>query len=95
VLITPRHEERGAESDGLLDWSTVQRFVAGFHRGLAGVVAALDRREFVWDGVRSSIYDVLGIYMRDMQRLYDRLTATDGPLRYDVYEELARGRRLA
>jgi len=95
VLITPRHEERGAESDGLLDRSTVQRFVAGFHRGLAGVVAALDRREFVWDGVRSSIYDVLGIYMRDMQRLYDRLTATDGRLRYDVYEELARGRRLA
>ena len=94
VLITPREEERAAP-DGLLDRSTVQRFVAGFHRGLAGVVAALDRRQFVWDGVRSSIYDVLGIYMRDMQKLYDRLTASGEPLRYDAYEELARGRRVA
>lgn len=94
VLITPREEERETP-DGLLDRSTVQRFVAGFHRGLAGVVAALDRREFVWDGVRSSIYDVLGIYMRDMQKLYDRLAASGGPLRYDAYEELARGRRVA
>jgi hypothetical protein len=33
--------------------------------------------------------------MRDMQQLYDRLTATDRRLKYDVYEELARGRRLA
>jgi hypothetical protein len=97
VLITPRPEPaaEARSEDELLDRSTVQRFVAGFHRGLTDVVDALDRRQFVWDGVRSSIYDVLGMYMRDMQRLYDRLTATDGRLRYDVYEELARGRRLA
>jgi hypothetical protein len=98
ALIDPRREEPASEArpeDELLDRTTVQRFVAGFHRGLTDVVDALDRRQFVWDGVRSSIYDVLGIYMRDMQQLYDRLTATDRRLKYDVYEELARGRRLA
>jgi hypothetical protein len=98
VLIDPRpggDATDTAETETLLDRSTVRRLVAGFHRGLAGVVAALDRRQFVWDGVRSSIYDVLGIYMRDMQRLHDRLSAAGGPVRYDAYEELARGRRVA
>ena len=102
ALITPRPAEApsaGQAADDLLDRSKVDAFVAGFHRGLAGVVAALDRTQFVWDGVRTNIYDVLGMYMRDMERLYRRLRATqsrhaDG-VRYGVYEELARRHRFA
>lgn len=89
------------DADDLLDPSTVAAFAASFHRGLAGVVAALDRTQFVWDGVRTNIYDVLRMYMRDMERLYQRLRASQSQnrdmdcVRYGVYEELATRHRLA
>lgn len=101
ALISPRQSDgrAGEDRDELLDRSTVDAFVASAHRGLAGVVAALDRSQFVWDGVRTSIYDVLRMYMRDMACLYERLRATQSQngegVRYGVYEELAARHRFA
>jgi hypothetical protein len=103
ALISPRtHEAESAaqEADDLLDRSAAEAFAASFHRGLARVVVALDRTQFVWDGVRTNIYDVLRLYMRDMERLYRRLAASqsqngsDG-VRYSLYEELAARHRFA
>jgi hypothetical protein len=104
ALISPRADQTPTTVEGaasVLDWSVVDAFVAGAHHGLAGVVSTLDRSQFVWAGVRMDIHDVLRIYMRDMERLYERLTRSqarnghgDG-VRYGLYEELARKHRVA
>jgi hypothetical protein len=105
ALILPDADEvlrpAGAAGD-LLDWAVVRSFVAGVHSGLAGVVASLDRRQFVWGGVRMDIHDVLRTYMRDMGLLYRRLVQDQvengrpaDAVRFDLYEELARQHRVA
>ena len=103
ALISPRADEvlspPGA-GGGLLDRSVVRAFVASVHHGLAGVATSLDRRQFVWGGVRMDIHDVLRMYMLDMELLYRRLVhaqAENGHrrdvVRFDVYEGLARSVR--